>query len=121
MFIFADRVLETSTTTGTGDITLAGAVAGFQTFAAECAVGDDFPYYIEAVDANGNPTGDYENGVGTLLTSSTFARTKVDTSSNADALVNLSAGTKYVAIGMNSRMVMTCGYVCASSTGNLMP
>lgn len=121
MFIFADRVLETSTTTGTGDITLAGAVAGFQTFAGECAAGDQFPYYIEAVDGDGNPTGDYENGVGTLLTGTTFARSKVDTSSNSDALVNFSAGTKYVAIAYNRRLVRTTGMVVALATGQAMP
>lgn len=121
MFIFADRVLESATTTGTGDFTLAGALAGFQTFAGECAVGDTFPYFIEAVDSDGNPTGEYENGVGTLLTTTTFARTKVDTSSNSDALVSFSAGTKYVGIGHNKRLVRTTGAVMALAGGQAMP
>lgn len=117
MWVVADRVLETSTTTGTGNITLAGAVSGFQTFAAECSVGDTFPYYIEAVDGSGNPTGEYECGVGTLLTSSTFARSTVDTSSNSDALVSLSSGTKYVGIGITRRAHMNHGQAVAIVTG----
>ena len=44
-FAFADRVKETTTTTGTGNITLGGAVAGHTTFAATVA-SDYFPYVI---------------------------------------------------------------------------
>jgi len=117
----ADRVLETSTTTGTGNFTIAGAVAGFRTFASAYAVGDIFPYAIEAVDASGNPTGEYECGNGTLLTSSTFSRDHIDTSSNAGALVNFSAGTKYVYVAQNADDIININRSWAAAIGMLLP
>ena len=95
-----DRVLETSTTTGTGSLTLAGAVTGFRTFDEAVAAADTFPYYIEAVDADGVPTGDYEVGMGTYSGSNVLARTSVVLSSNSDAAVNFGAGTKRVGLGV---------------------
>ena len=49
--VIADRVKETSTTTGTGALSLAGAVAGFQTFVA--GVGTTNVTYYTIVDGNG--------------------------------------------------------------------
>lgn len=95
-FIVADRVKETSTTTGTGSLTLAGAVTGFQTFDAPLATNDTTYYAIEGVDGNGAPTGEWEVGLGTFTSPSTLARTTVLASSNSGAAVNLSAGTKNV-------------------------
>lgn len=92
------RVLETTTTTGTGDLTLAGAVTGHRTFASVCATSDTCLYYIEAVDANGVPSGDWECGLGTYSASNTLTRTTPVRSSNANAAVNFGAGTKRVAI-----------------------
>lgn len=92
------RVLETTTTTGTGNLTVAGALAGFRTFASVCAVADTFKYYIEAVDADGNATGDYEAGLGYYVSSNTIGRLLVQRSSNSNALVNFAAGTKRVGI-----------------------
>src|SRR5574343_717147 len=93
----ADRVLETSTTTGTGTLTLAGAVTGYQTFAA-VGDGNTTPYCIFGVDADGIPTGQWETGIGTYASSgTTLARTTVQASSNSNNAVNFSAGTKYVA------------------------
>lgn len=97
-FVIADRVKETSTTTGTGALTLAGAMTGFQTFAAKCAVGDTAYYALQGVDGNGTPTGEWECGLGTYSSASTLTRTTVTSSSNADAVVTLSAGTKQVYI-----------------------
>lgn len=85
--ITADRVQETTTTTGTGAITLAGAVAGFRTFASVMAATDTCYYVIQGGS-------EWEVGVGTFNT--TLARTTVQSSSNAGALVNFSAGTKNV-------------------------
>lgn len=98
--IIADRVKETSTTTGTGALTLAGAVTGFQAFSAACAVGDTLYYALQAVDASGVPTGDWECGLGTYSGANTLTRTTVTSSSNAGAAVSLAAGTKQVYISM---------------------
>ena len=89
--VLADRVQETTTTTGTGTVTLAGAVSGYQSFAA---VGDgNTTYYTIA----GQGTSEWEVGVGTYASSgTTLARTTVISSSNSGAAVNFSAGTKDV-------------------------
>ena len=94
-----ERVLETSTTTGTGDITLAGAVTGFVAFSLVCTSPiDTFYFLIEAVDSSGIPTGAWERGWGTYSGVSTLTRTRVDKSSNGNAAVNFGAGTKRVSI-----------------------
>lgn len=94
---FGDRVLETTTTTGTGTLTLAGAITGYQTFTSVFADQDEVFYGLEAVDANGVPTGDWEVGRGTFTASgTTLSRSVILSSSNAGAVVTLSAGTKRV-------------------------
>lgn len=110
-----DRVLETSTSTGTGALTLAGAVTGYQTFAARYAAGDLFGYCIEAVDGSGVPTGDWEVGRG-FLSGSTIVRDYVESSSNADALVSFAAGTKRVFVTMSSDSVDDWGLAFAMKT-----
>ena len=90
--VLNDRVKETTTTTGTGTFTLAGAVTGFETFAA--GVGNSNTTYY-AVTLPG--TSEFEVGLGTLSSdSSTIARTTVISSSNSDNAVNFSAGTKTI-------------------------
>jgi hypothetical protein len=89
--ILADRVKETTTTTGTGTVTLLGASTGFQSFAV---IGNaNTTYYTIA----GQGTSEWEVGIGTYTSSgTTLARTTVLASSNANAAVNFSAGTKDV-------------------------
>jgi hypothetical protein len=88
--IVADAIKETSTTTGTGNLTLAGAVSTFQTFAAVCANNDTFFYRVAHQSAN-----EWEVGFGTFVSATpALARTTIIESSNADAAVNFSAGTK---------------------------
>lgn len=89
--IVADRVRETTTTTGTGSITLAGAVAGFRAFGDVAANTDTVYYAIEHRTA-----AEWEVGLGTWATGGTLARTTVLASSNAGAAVNFTAGTKDV-------------------------
>jgi hypothetical protein len=86
--VIADRVRETSTTTGTGTLTLGGAVSGFQTFSA--AIGNTNTCYYTIVNGS-----EWEIGIGTVAAGS-LARTTILESSNADAIVNFSAGTKDV-------------------------
>lgn len=91
-FVYADRVQETSTTTGTGTYNLAG-VSGteYQTFVAGIGTTNTC-YYCATMDS------DYEIGIGTVTdaTPDTLARTTILQSSNADAAVNWGAGTKTI-------------------------
>lgn len=93
----ADRIKETSTSSGTGNFTLAGAVTGYQTFNAAIGQNNNFYYCIEAVNASGTPTGDWEVGQGYLSAATTLVRDEVEYSSNSNAAVDFaSATTKYV-------------------------
>jgi hypothetical protein len=103
--LIEDRILETSTSVGTGVFALAAAVAGFRRFSAVCSIGDTFPYMIEALDSLGAPSGDYEYGVGTYSAANQLTRTTVLGSSNAGLAVNFAAGTKNVAISLNKTEV----------------
>lgn len=93
--LLADRVRETSTTTGTGTLVLAGAAAGFRTFAAAIGAGNTCYYCIQAVDGGGAPNGDWEVGLGTVGSGS-LSRDAVLESTNSDQLVNFGSGTKDV-------------------------
>ena len=85
MPLYADRVQETTSTTGTGTVTLAGAVAGFRTFTSAIGTGERVRYVIE----DGT---DWEVGEGILATTTTLTRETVFSSSNSNALVNFTAG-----------------------------
>ena len=85
-----DRVKETTTTTGTNALALGGAVANFRTFASVIATGQPCWYALEHPGAS-----QWETGIGTYTTN-ILTRTTVTASSNANAVVSLSAGTKFV-------------------------
>ena len=89
-FVINDRVKETSTTTGTGTFTLDGAVTGFETFSSAIGNGEITYYTIHTQNA-----AQFEVGIGTVG-AGTLARTSVISSSNSDAAVDFSAGTKDV-------------------------
>ena len=92
--VLNDRVLESSTSIGTGPVTLAGAAAGFQTFSA--GVGGSNTTYYTIVNT-GSVSSEWEVGLGTLDAGGTvLTRTTVFTSSNAGAAVVFTAGTKNV-------------------------
>lgn len=87
-----DRVKETTTTTGTGTVTLLGAATAYRAFSAICATGDTVYYCIV-----GQTSTEWEAGKGTYtLSGTTLARTTVLASSNSGSLVSFSAGTKDV-------------------------
>ena len=87
--VLKDRVKETTTTTGTGTYTLAGAVGGFEAFSE---VGDGNTTYYACTDGT-----DFEVGIGTYTASgTTLARTTILQSSNSDNAVSWTAGTRTI-------------------------
>lgn len=86
--VIADRVRETSTTTGTGTLTLDGAVSGYRTFSS--AIGNSNTCYYTITLGS-----DWEIGLGTV-SAGQLARTTVLKSSNSNNAVNFGAGTKDV-------------------------
>ena len=85
--VIKDRVKQTSTTTGTGTLTLNGTVDGFQTFAAALSDGDTTYYALLEPSTN-----EWEVGLGTWTEgSSLLARTTVLASSNSGSAVSLTA------------------------------
>jgi hypothetical protein len=92
-FVIADRVKETTSTTGTGTVTLLGAATGFQSFTV---IGDTNTTYYTIASQTGN---EWEVGIGTYSTSgTTLARTTILSNSSATqpSALNFSAGTKDV-------------------------
>lgn len=89
--VLADRVLETTTTAGSGTITLAGAKTGYQSFSA---IGNgNTTYYTIALQGGA----EWEVGIGTYTSSgTTLSRDTVLASSAGGAKVTFSAGTKDV-------------------------
>ena len=87
--VLADRVLETTTTTGSGTITLAGAEPGYQSFSV---IGNaNQTYYTLTTDS------DWEVGIGTYTASgTTLSRDTVLASSNSGNRITLPAGSKKV-------------------------
>ena len=92
-FAVADRVRETTTTTGTGTLNLGGAVSGFRTFVS--GIGDGNVTYYAIVHRT---AAEFEIGIGTVTDASTdtLSRTTILSSSNSNSAVSFSAGTKDV-------------------------
>ena len=90
--VVGDRVLETSTTSGTGTLTLAGAATGYQSFAVGVGVNNQTYYCIYD-----STTQAWEVGIGTLLTGTTLSRTTVyANSAGTTALISFAANSKNV-------------------------
>ena len=91
-----DRAAETSTTTGTGTYTLAGAITGWRTLVAACGDGAEVDYFVRDQAGGAN----YEVGRGTITDagSDTLSRDTIYSSSNADAAVNWTAGTREIVV-----------------------
>ena len=92
-FVLANRVKETTTTAGTGTVTLLGASTGFQSFAI---IGNANTTYYTIASQSGS---EWEVGIGTYTSSgTTLARTTVLSNSSATqpSALSFSAGTKDV-------------------------
>lgn len=100
-FVVKDRVKETSTTTGTGTLTLAGAVSGFRSF-ADIGNGNICPYVI--LEASESAPTQWEVGIGTYTSAgTTLARTTVlRTSSGGTSAITLASGTHTVICGWSA-------------------
>jgi hypothetical protein len=94
-FDVGDLVCETSTTTGTGTLNLAGAVSNYLTFVSQIASGNTVPYHIRASD------GKLETGIGTFTdaTPDTLSRTADWSTDGSGAELTLPAGTHTVCLG----------------------
>ena len=106
--VINDRVKETTTTTGTGTVNLGGAETGYETFVSGVGTTNKTFYAIEL-----NSAGEFEVGIGTVTdaTPDTLSRDTVISSSNGDALVNFSAGTKNVFCTLPASRTMSPGMV----------
>ena len=101
-YVLADRVFETTTTTGTGTINLAGTKTGFQSFVQGVGDGEEVPYLID----DGI---DWEVGLGTVTAGSpdTLSRDTIYQSTNSDAAVNWGAGTRNVRLSLPANLYAT--------------
>ena len=93
--MLANRVNETSATTGTGNLTLDGAVTNFRTFTSQFVTNQRIAYSID------NESGAYEHGIGYLSSSTVLVRETVLDSSNSGALVSFT-GTLQVYVSSTS-------------------
>ena len=116
-FVVNDRVKETTTSTGTGTINLAGAETGFESFVTGIGNSNTTYYCIQAQGGSA-----FEIGVGTVTDASpdTLSRTAIISSSNGDAAVDFGAGTKDVFCTLPaSKAVIEDNSTNADITGNL--
>src|SRR5262245_55037406 len=97
-----DRVRETSTTSGTGTLTLAGALIGFQTMATALPNNGDTGFFFATDGTN------WEVFLGTRASSTTLSRTTVYASSNGGSLVNFTGATKDVVGDVPARFLELC-------------
>lgn len=113
MPLYDDRTQETTTTTGTGTVTLAGAVSGYQAFSAAVNDGDRVVYCIQA-------GAEWEVGDGVYtLSGTTLTRENVYSSSNANALVSFSAGSKNVFITQATQGIADLGMTYSIAARNI--
>lgn len=92
--IRANLVQETTTTTGTGNYTAAGATSGNRAFSAVCVNTDTFPAVVRM-----DGSSDWEEGIYMWTTGNVIIRLLITGSSNAGAAVNWGAGTKTITLG----------------------
>lgn len=113
---YADRVKETSTSTGTGNLTLGGAVTGYRTFAAAVAAALPMIVVIQNSDES-----EWEVSEATHNGSNTLTRTRVIASSNGGSAVNFSAGDKVVFLTFAAEQITDRGVTHCVAAGFFLP
>ena len=118
----ADRVWESTTTSGTGAVSLAGALTGYRAFSTVCSDADTCYYCL--ADQSGTGTGAWEVGLGTYTVSgNTLTRTTILASSNAGSAVSFSTNAKDVfmtvpaVIGLLATGVTMTGLMTLAASG----
>lgn len=109
----ADRVKESTGTTGTSDFALGGAASGYRTFSSVMASGDTC--YYTAID---RVTNAWECGLGTFTSPSTLARTTVQSSSTGSK-ISFAVGSKDILMSVTAGMLDT-GLLPTITTGGLV-
>lgn len=117
---FANRVRETSTTTGSGNFVLSGAVAGYKSFISSIGSDKQLTYYIYRQDTSF----EWEFGVGYITVSggiNILVRERAVSSSNNNNLVNFTAGTKFVETVIGEDRVNSGFLNVVQKSGNFVP
>ena len=105
-YTLKDRVLVTSTSTGTGDFVLGAAQTGYQAFSV-VGNGASIPYTIQGRNPDGSLTGEWEVGIGTWYSAGNYiTRDTVFESSNSNSKVAFSSGDKDVFLDLPSELVV---------------
>lgn len=117
--IIAARIGEATVTEGPGVYIVTGAFLGHRAFSEFCQANDYFYGFVEAVDADGFPTGAWEEGLYTYASANTINRTQIHASSNANAAVNWGPGTKRIRIALTSQLMRSL--VPGSIGDNVLP
>lgn len=122
--MIADRVKETTSTTGTGTINLGGPSTGFISFVSGIGSGRQCYYAIVG-------SSEWEVGIGTVTdaVTDTLSRDNILASSNSNSAVNFSAGTKDVFVTIsandiiiaNSSLAPTKNIIIPSGNGSIVP
>jgi hypothetical protein len=103
--VTGDRVKDTTTTTGTGNITVSGtAPTGFRTLSA-VATADGDTLFLAIVGGS-----EWETSLATRVSANVYTRTTILASSNAGAAVNFAAGTKDVFVTLPASKVSDLNY-----------
>jgi hypothetical protein len=109
--VLGNRIKVSTSTTGTGTITLGSAENGFQTFAAGGISNGDTVRYVIEDGAN------FEIGTGTYTASGTTLTRSVTESSNADAAINLSGGAIVIVANTTADIVTDVNITGGSISG----
>jgi hypothetical protein len=120
--VLKDRVLESSTSTGTGTFTLTGAQTGYQSFTV-IGNGNTTYYTIQGKNPDGTLTGEWEVGEGTWSTGNTLARNTVFSNSlGTTAKIAFSAGDKdvFVTYPSDKALLGTTSAVASTGTGSVV-